>query len=218
MRSDFGQDLLLSEIFYSLQGESRSVGWPTVFIRLSGCPLRCSYCDTKYAYYGGERLSIAKIVEQVKKYKAGFVTVTGGEPLAQRGCLSLLSSLCDTGYEVSLETSGAFDISAVDSRVVRVVDVKTPGSGESGRNVYDNFAYLTDKDQVKFVICDRDDYIWSKNILDRYRLTSCCEVLFSASHGMLSDVALAEWLLEDQLSVRFQIQLHKYLWNDAQGR
>ncbi len=210
--------LRLTEIFYSLQGESRSIGWPTVFIRLTGCPLRCIYCDTKYAYQGGQWRSILSVMQQVQSYNATYVTVTGGEPLAQKNCLPLLVALCDEGYEVSLETSGALDISQVDSRVVRVVDVKTPGSGEAEKNLLTNFSYLSDKDQIKFVVCDREDYLWSKSFLEEHQLASCCEVLFSASQGQLTDTTLADWLLEDRLPVRFQIQLHKYLWNDAQGK
>ncbi len=210
--------LRLTEIFYSLQGESRSVGWPTVFVRLTGCPLRCSYCDTKYAYHDGQWGSISNVIQQVQGYNANFVTVTGGEPLAQKNCLPLLVALCDLGYEVSLETSGALDISEIDSRVIRVVDVKTPGSGEANKNLFSNFSCLSSKDQLKFVICDREDYLWSKSLIEEYQLDSRCEVLFSASQGQLTDTALADWLLEDRLPVRFQIQLHKYLWNNVQGK
>ncbi len=213
-----GRRLQLTEIFYSLQGESRSVGWPTVFIRLTGCPLRCSYCDTKYAYKGGQWHSVPDIMQQVESYNATYVTVTGGEPLAQDNCQPLLVELCDAGYEVSLETSGALDISKVDSRVIRVVDIKTPGSGEVDKNLISNFSYLSSKDQLKFVICDQDDYLWSKALLAQHQLPERCEVLFSTSHGQLEDTVLANWILEDRLPVRFQIQLHKYLWNDAQGK
>ncbi len=210
--------LRLTEIFYSLQGESRSVGWPTVFIRLTGCPLRCSYCDTKYAYEGGQWHSVLNIMQQVESYNATYVTVTGGEPLAQKNCHSLLVELCDAGYEVSLETSGALDISRVDSRVIRVVDIKTPGSGEVDKNLISNFSNLSPKDQLKFVICDQEDYLWSKALLSQYQLSERCEVLFSASYGQLEDTVLANWLLDDRLPVRFQMQLHKYLWNDAKGK
>ena len=218
MSSDLDARLRLTEVFYSLQGESRSVGWPTVFIRLTGCPLRCGYCDTKYAYQGGQWCSIKNIMQQVQGYGATYVTVTGGEPLAQKNCLPLLIELCKAGFEVSLETSGALDIAEVDSRVVRVVDVKTPGSGEADKNLFSNFSYLSLKDQLKFVICDRNDYLWSKALIAQYQLSDRCEVLFSAAQGELADTVLADWILEDRLAVRFQIQLHKYLWNNAQGK
>lgn len=209
--------LRVTEIFYSLQGESRTVGWPTVFVRLTGCPLRCVYCDTAYAFQGGNQTSVDDVLAQVAGYRPRFVTVTGGEPLAQRGCLDLLVRLCDAGYEVSLETSGALDISAVDPRVVKVMDLKTPGSGESERNRMENLEYIGQRDQLKFVICDRDDYRWACAQLERHALPSRCEVLFSPVQGMLAPVDLADWILADRLAVRFQIQLHKVLWGDGAG-
>lgn len=209
--------LRITEIFYSLQGESRTVGVPTVFVRLTGCPLRCGYCDTAYAFSGGEWMSLDAIREQVAGFGAQYVTVTGGEPLAQKACGQLLSMLCDDGYQVSLETSGAIDISGVDTRVVRVVDIKTPGSGEVDKNLLSNIDYLTASDQVKFVICDENDYNWCLEILRQYQLADKCEVLFSPSHGQLDATALAEWILRDRLPVRMQIQLHKLLWGNRAG-
>ncbi len=210
--------LRITEIFYSLQGEARSSGYATVFIRLTGCPLRCEYCDTAYAFKGGEWFSFTEILNEVKKYKTQFITVTGGEPLAQKRCVDLLKLLCDEGYEVSLETSGALDISLVDGRVSRVMDLKTPASKEEDKNRYDNIALLTNHDQLKFVICDRNDYDWAVNKISEYDLLSRCEVLFSTSHQQLKPQQLADWIIEDQLAVRFQMQLHKYLWNDEAGR
>ncbi len=212
------QRLKITEIFYSLQGESRSVGWPTVFVRLTGCPLRCSYCDTTYSFTGGEWMSHEDILQSVAQYGAGHVTVTGGEPLAQKNCLPLLRQLCDAGYTVSLETSGALDVSEVDSRVVKVMDLKTPSSGEVSKNRWQNLDYLMPKDQLKFVIADRDDYRWSREQLEKFGLSRRCEVLFSPVHGQMEPRELAEWLLEDRLAVRFQLQLHKYLWGDEAGR
>lgn len=210
--------LRITEIFLSLQGETRTVGLPTVFIRLTGCPLRCGYCDTSYAFSGGEYFSIEDILKKVSSYQAHYVTVTGGEPLAQKSCLELLEKLCDEGYEVSLETSGALDVSLVDPRVVKVIDIKTPGSKESEKNKFENLNYLLPHDQVKFVICNREDYEWSKAILKKYALENCCEILFSPSYAEQKPGELADWILADQLSVRLQIQLHKYLWGDAPGR
>lgn len=210
--------LRITEIFYSLQGETRTVGLPTVFIRLTGCPLRCGYCDTEYAFTGGERLSLESILESTDKYKAHYVTVTGGEPLAQKNCLPLLSSLCDKGYDVSLETSGSIDIADVDPRVIIVMDLKTPASDEESKNRYENLALIKKTDQLKFVICDRNDYEWSKQQLEKYQLTEKAEILFSPVHGEKMARQLADWILEDNLSVRFQLQLHKYLWNDEPGR
>ncbi len=210
--------LLVSEIFCSLQGESRSAGFPTVFVRLTGCPLRCSYCDSDFAYSGGKLMSTAEVLKQVAAYNVSHVTVTGGEPLAQRPCLELLSDLCDAGYEVSLETGGALDVSPVDPRVVKVMDLKTPASGESDQNLYDNIACLQPQDQVKFVICDEGDYRWARAQLRKWDLSARCEVLFSPCHGRQDPRALAEWILSDRLPVRFQIQLHKYLWGDERGR
>ncbi len=208
----------ITEIFYSLQGETRTVGLPTVFVRLTGCPLRCEYCDTAYAFTGGEKMEIADIVSTVSAYKPRYVTVTGGEPLAQQTCFELLTTLCDLDVEVSLETSGAIDISAVDPRVVCVMDLKTPASGEEAKNKYSNIDKLKAKDQVKFVICDRADYDWSCQKLTEYNLVDRCEVLFSPIHGKLNPADLAEWIIADNLAVRMQIQMHKYLWNDEQGR
>jgi len=208
----------VTEIFYSLQGESRTVGLPTVFVRLTGCPLRCGYCDTEYAFYGGEKMEIDDIVTQVAAYKPRYVCVTGGEPLAQRNCLPLLTALCDLGVEVSLETSGAMDISEVDPRVVRVMDLKTPGSGEESKNRYDNIGLLRQQDQLKFVICHREDYDWACDKLDQYQLNDRCEVLFSPIHGELAPADLADWIVADNLPVRMQLQLHKYLWGEEQGR
>jgi len=212
------ETLRITEIFYSLQGESRTVGLPTVFVRLTGCPLRCVYCDTEYAFSGGELLSIDSVAEQVAGFAPRFVTVTGGEPLAQKSCLPLLRELCDAGYEVSLETGGAMSVEGVDPRVVKVLDLKTPASGESGRNDYANIALLNPHDQVKFVICDRADYEWARFKLDEYGLAQrVADVLFSPSHGQIAARELAEWILADNLPVRLQLQLHKLLWNDEPG-
>ncbi len=210
--------LRLTEIFYSLQGEARTAGLPTVFVRLTGCPLRCHYCDTAYAFTGGEIHHLDAILEQVASYRPRHICVTGGEPLAQPNCLKLLEQLCDAGYEVSLESSGALDVSGVDGRVSKVVDLKTPGSGEVGRNLYANLDHLTPNDQVKFVICSREDYGWAVSKLIEYRLEQRAgEVLFSPSHGQVAPRELAEWIVADNLPVRFQLQLHKILWNDEPG-
>jgi 7-carboxy-7-deazaguanine synthase len=210
--------LRINEIFHSLQGEADAVGYPTVFVRLTGCPLRCQYCDTEYAFHAGEWLALDAIVDQVKGFGARHVCVTGGEPLAQPNCLKLLERLCDDGFAVSLETSGAFDIAAVDARVNRVIDVKTPGSRESARNRTENFAALNQRDQLKFVICSREDYDWSKAFLREHDLAERCRILFSPSYHQVSPTDLAEWILADRLPVRFQLQLHKILWGDVPGK
>ena len=213
-----GERLKVTEIFYSLQGEAQFVGMPTVFVRLTGCPLRCGYCDTAYAFHGGEWWSVADIVGKVAEYGARDVCVTGGEPLAQRSCLRLLRDLCDRGFRVSLETSGALDVAEVDPRVSRVVDVKTPGSGEEPRNLYLQLQTLREPDQIKFVITSRADYEWSRAKLQELALAERCGVLFSPSYGQLEARELAEWVLADRLPVRFQLQLHKILWGEARGR
>ncbi|MGA7537283.1 MAG: 7-carboxy-7-deazaguanine synthase QueE [Steroidobacteraceae bacterium] len=210
--------LRISEIFYSLQGEADTAGMPTVFVRLTGCPLRCRYCDTEYAFHGGEWWEVEAIVQRVRELGGRYVCVTGGEPLAQKSCLSLLHRLCDAGCRVSLETSGAMSLEGVDERVVRVVDVKTPGSGEEPRNRYDELSRLNARDLVKFVICDRGDYEWSCAKMRELGLEDRCTVLFSPSHEQLAARELADWILDDRLPVRFQIQLHKYLWGNVPGK
>ncbi|HEY0660163.1 MAG TPA: 7-carboxy-7-deazaguanine synthase QueE [Lysobacter sp.] len=210
--------LRITEIFLSLQGEARSIGWPTVFVRLTGCPLRCQYCDTAYAFHGGEWRQIDDILAEVASHGARHVCVTGGEPLAQKRCIGLLKQLCDAGYDVSLETSGAIDIADVDPRVSRVLDIKTPGSMEVHRNLWSNLPLLTPRDQVKFVICSREDYDWAKDIVAQHRLTEVCDVLFSPSFTQIKPSDLADWIVADKLPVRFQLQLHKILWNDEPGR
>jgi 7-carboxy-7-deazaguanine synthase len=210
--------LRINEIFHSLQGEADSVGFPTVFVRLTGCPLRCQYCDTEYAFHSGDWLDLDAILRKVSEHGARYVCVTGGEPLAQPNCVKLLERLCDAGYEVSLETSGALDVAAVDGRVSRVIDVKTPGSNEVSRNRIENFAHLAPRDQLKFVICSREDYDWSKEFMRAHGLTERCRVLFSPSYSELSPTSLADWILADRLPVRFQMQLHKVLWGDVPGK
>jgi 7-carboxy-7-deazaguanine synthase len=211
--------LKINEVFYSIQGETSFSGMPTVFIRLTGCPLRCGYCDTEYAFYEGEKISIADILRKTSSYRTRYVTVTGGEPLAQKNCIDLLRLLCDEGYQVSLETSGAIDLADVDSRVCKIVDIKTPGSGEEAKNRWGNLKYITTTDQIKFVICDRNDYDWAKEKMNEYKLQDRCnEILFSPSHGQQDATQLADWILEDQLPVRLQIQLHKYLWGNVPGK
>ena len=210
--------LRVSEIFFSLQGETSRIGLPTVFIRLTGCPLRCGYCDTAYAFSGGETLSIAGILDQVASYKTEYVTVTGGEPMAQKHCLFLLVALCDARYSVSLETSGALDLSEVDSRVSRIMDIKTPGSGEVDRNLWNNLSVLTRQDEIKFVLCDEDDYRWAREVIWSRNLQRVCPILFSPVHGNLDPALLASWILRDQLPVRMQVQLHKLLWGEGPGR
>lgn len=210
--------LRITEIFYSLQGESNTVGLPTVFIRLTGCPLRCVYCDTAYAFTGGQRMSLAAILSAVAGYDTRYVTVTGGEPLAQPVCLELMTALADAGYKVSLETSGAIDVSGVDARVIKVMDLKTPSSGELAKNLYQNIDFISPDDQIKFVIGTDEDYDWSKALLTEYNLTERCQVLFSPVMGQQHPTELADKILQDRLPVRFQIQLHKLLWDDAQGK
>jgi 7-carboxy-7-deazaguanine synthase len=209
--------LRITEIFFSLQGEARTVGLPTVFIRLTGCPLRCSYCDTSYAFQGGEWWNLDDILEEVAGYDCRHVCVTGGEPLAQPACLELLTQLCDKGYEVSLETSGALDVSRVDGRVSKVMDLKTPSSGEQARNLLENLEHLTASDQLKFVIGDRNDYQWAKGMLIQSELAEHCEILMSPCYGSQDAAELADWILQDRLPVRFQLQLHKILWGDEPG-
>jgi 7-carboxy-7-deazaguanine synthase len=221
MRGDIivpAERLKVTETFYSLQGESDSSGWPTFFIRLTGCPLRCGYCDTEYAFHGGSWRGIDPLVEEARASGALRACVTGGEPLAQKNCLQLLTRLCDAGLSVSLETSGALDIAAVDRRVSRVVDIKTPGSGEAAKNRYENLDLLTGRDQLKFVICDRADYEWVREKLRGWRLPAGCQVLFSPSAPQLPPTQLADWILADRLQVRFQLQLHKVLWGAVPGK
>lgn len=214
---DASVQLRISEIFFSLQGETTRVGLPTVFVRLTGCPLRCTYCDTAYAFSGGENMSIGAILQRVAEFSPAYVTVTGGEPLAQKTCPRLLQALCDAGYQVSLETGGALDIGVVDARVMRVVDIKTPASGEEAKNCWENLSLLTSHDEIKFVLCDEQDYVWAQNILRKYNLNEKCTVLFSPAHGELNATQLAEWILRDRLPVRLQVQLHKLLWNNIPG-
>ncbi|HRP96860.1 MAG TPA: 7-carboxy-7-deazaguanine synthase QueE [Rhodocyclaceae bacterium] len=210
--------LRITEIFASLQGESTRVGLPTVFVRLTGCPLRCVWCDTAYAFQGGDSRSIGDVLDEVARHGLHYVCVTGGEPLAQKGCLALLTALCDAGYAVSLETSGALDIGGVDARVSRIMDLKAPGSGEAARNRWDNVALLEAGDEVKIVLADAGDYAWAKEQIAAHRLTERCTVLLSPVAGELAPAELAEWIVRDRLPVRFQLQLHKVLWHDARGR
>ena len=210
--------LRITEIFYSLQGESNTVGIPTVFIRLTGCPLRCTYCDTAYAFTGGEKITLADIIKQTATYGTKYVTVTGGEPLAQVACIDLIKELLDAGFIVSLETSGALDVSKVDKRTVKVLDFKTPSSGELSKNLYQNIGFLTAKDQIKFVIGNDEDYEWSKKLVEEHKLNDRCQILFSPVMGIQNPTELAEKILRDKLQVRFQVQLHKLLWDNAQGK
>jgi len=212
------QRLKITEVFFSLQGEANQVGWPTVFIRLTGCPLRCTYCDTTYSFFGGAWQTIDELMVQVANYGARHVCVTGGEPLAQKRCLSLLNRLCDAGYAVSLETSGALDVSQVDPRVSKVLDLKCPSSGEMARNRWENLPFLSPNDQIKFVIGSREDYDWARSVLSERALTQIATVLFSPVFGQIEPRDLAQWILDDRLPVRFQMQLHKLLWGESPGR
>lgn len=209
--------LKIFEIFYSLQGESSRVGLPTIFIRLSGCPMRCHYCDTAYAFQGGSMMTVDEIIKTIKKYDTRYVTVTGGEPLAQKEVLSLLKVLADQNYEVSLETGGGLSIKEVDPRIKIILDIKTPESGEEKKNHWDNLNLIHSKDEIKFVLCSREDYDWAKKILHQYKLTEKCDVLFSPVYQKLNTTDLGNWILEDQLPVRMQIQLHKLLWGEKPG-
>lgn len=215
--SSVDDSLRISEIFFSLQGETSRVGLPTVFVRLTGCPLRCNYCDTTYAFSGGQTMTLEAILSEVARHGAHYVTVTGGEPLAQRNCLPLLRALCDAGYEVSLETGGALDVSGVDARVVKVLDLKTPASGEMEKNLWRNLEHLNPHDEIKFVLCDQADYEWAKQVLLEHKLAQHCGVLFSPAQGQLTPKNVAEWILRDHLPVRLQVQLHKLLWGNEAG-
>lgn len=210
--------LRISEIFFSLQGETSRVGLPTVFVRLTGCPLRCTYCDTTYAFTGGQTMTLDAIMAEVARHGAQYVTVTGGEPLAQKNCLLLLRALCDAGYQVSLETGGALDVSGVDARVAKVLDLKTPASGEMEKNLWSNLEHLNPHDEIKFVLCDEADYQWAKQVVLEFELAKRCAVLFSPAQGQLAARDVAEWMLRDHLPVRLQVQLHKLLWGNEMGR
>jgi 7-carboxy-7-deazaguanine synthase len=216
--SSVSDSLRINEIFFSLQGETSRVGLPTVFVRLTGCPLRCNYCDTTYAFSGGQTMTLAAILSEVGRHHPRYVCVTGGEPLAQKNCLPLLGALCDAGYEVSLETSGALDVSGVDARVVKVLDLKTPASGEMEKNLWSNLEHLDLHDEIKFVLCDEADYQWAKQALEEHKLAQRCAVLFSPAQGQITAKDLAEWILRDRLPVRLQVQLHKLLWGNEVGR
>ena len=218
MKQSRADTLRVSEIFFSLQGESSRIGLPTVFVRLTGCPLRCDYCDSAHAFSGGRSMALQEVLDEVAQYGVRHVCVTGGEPLAQKRCLSLLQALCDAGYDVSLETSGALDMAEVDARVLKVLDIKTPGSGEEEKNFWGNLDKLCPQDEIKFVLCNEADYEWAKRVLQERRLAERCEVLFSPVHGRLPARDLAEWILRDRLPVRMQVQLHKILWGDEVGR
>lgn len=215
---DLDATLRVTEIFHSIQGESSRVGLPTVFVRLTGCPLRCRWCDTEYAFHGGTSMTIGQVLARMDEHATRFVCVTGGEPLAQKNCMPLLAALADSGYSVSLETSGALDISAVDPRVSRVMDLKAPGSGEAAKNRWENLACLTPRDEIKFVLADAGDYEWAREVIAARRLDALCPLLFSPAHGLLPPAQLAEWILRDRLAVRMQVQLHKVLWGNVPGR
>ena len=217
-RNPEAENLRVSEIFLSLQGETSRTGLPTVFVRLTGCPLRCGYCDTTYAFHGGKRVSIGSVLAEVAKYDVHYVTVTGGEPLAQKECGTLLRLLCEAGHSVSLETSGAMDVSKVDVRVSKILDIKTPGSGEVEKNLWTNIEYLTPHDEMKFVLCDERDYQWAVKLIHEQQLNLLCPILFSPVYGLLDPALLATWVLRDRVPVRVQIQLHKLLWGEGPGR
>ncbi len=212
-----GASLRISEIFFSLQGETSRVGLPTVFVRLTGCPARCTYCDTSYAFTGGQTMAMSDVVREVARHAPRYVTVTGGEPLAQKNCLLLLQALCDAGYDVSLETGGMLDVSGVDARVMKVLDIKTPASGEMEKNLWGNLDRLGSQDEIKFVLCDEADYQWAKQVLIEHQLPQRCAVLFSPAQGKLAPKDVAEWILRDHLPVRLQVQLHKLLWGNEAG-
>jgi len=218
LRGDLASTLRVTEIFHSIQGESSRVGLPTVFVRLTGCPLRCVWCDTAYAFSGGEALPLDAVLHRIAAFNCATVCVTGGEPLAQKGCLPLLAALCDAGHSVSLETSGALDIGGVDRRVARIMDLKAPGSGEQEKNRWENLGLLTDRDELKFVLASREDYDWAVSACRQRRLFERCPVLFSPVQGKLDPALLAQWILDDRLPLRFQLQLHKVLWGNVQGR
>jgi 7-carboxy-7-deazaguanine synthase len=217
MKQITGETLRISEIFFSLQGETSRVGVPTVFVRLTGCPARCTYCDTSYAFTGGQTMTLEDILQKVARHAPRYVTVTGGEPLAQKNCLMLLRAMCDAGYEVSLETGGMLDVSAVDPRVMKVLDIKTPASGEMEKNLWSNLQHLKPQDEIKFVLCDESDYQWAKQMLAERQLAQHCAVLFSPAQGQLAPKEVAEWILRDHLPVRLQVQLHKLLWGNEAG-
>ena len=211
-------ELIINEIFYSIQGESSRIGLPTIFIRLTGCPLRCQYCDTEYAFTEGKKMHITSILKKIKEYPTKYVTVTGGEPLAQKACTIFLTNLCDIGYDVSLETSGAIDVSDVDKRVKKIIDIKTPGSNEHKKNKFENLKYLTKKDEIKFVISNKSDYIWAKQKIVEKKINGVSDIIFSPVYKSLKSSDLADWILEDKLNVRMQLQLHKYIWGDVPGK